>query len=74
MRPAHIHFIVSAPGKNPIVSQLYDAACQYIDNDSIFAVKDQIVVTFEPAQGRAKTDLYLHYDWKLSAATSREEN
>lgn len=68
MRPAHIHFIVSSPGKNPIVSQLYDAACKYIDNDSIFAVKDQITVNFEPAAGRSKTDLYLRYDWKLSAA------
>ncbi|HVI88621.1 MAG TPA: dioxygenase [Dongiaceae bacterium] len=68
MRPAHIHFIVSAPGKNPIVSQLYDASCKYIDNDSIFAVKDQIIVDFEPAGGRSKTDLYLQYDWKLSEA------
>lgn len=69
MRPAHIHFIVSAPGKNPIVSQLYDASCKYIDNDSIFAVKDQIIVNFEPADGRSQTDLYLNYDWKLSDAS-----
>lgn len=69
MRPAHIHFIVSAPGKNPIVSQLYDASCKYIDNDSIFAVKDQIIVNFEPAGGRSQTDLYLNYDWKLSDAS-----
>lgn len=68
MRPAHIHFIVSAPGKNPIVSQLYDGSCKYIDDDSIFAVKDQIVVNFEPAAGRSATDLYLKYDWKLAEA------
>lgn len=68
MRPAHIHFIVSAPGRNPIVSQLYDDACEYIDNDSIFAVKDQIVVNFEPAGGRSATDLYLKYDWQLTEA------
>lgn len=65
MRPAHLHFIVRAPKKLPIVSQLYDATCPYLPNDSIFAVKDVLVLAFEPAAGRATTDLYVRYDWAL---------
>jgi catechol 1,2-dioxygenase len=65
MRPAHIHFIVKAPGKRPIISQLYDASCKYLANDSIFAVKDALILKFEPAKGRGNADLYVQYDWKL---------
>lgn len=66
MRPAHIHFIVRAQGKQSVISQLYDAACIYIDNDSIFAVKNPLVLKFESADGRCDSDLYVRYDWRLA--------
>ncbi len=68
MRPAHLHLIVGAEGKRSIISQLYDRDCPYIDNDSIFAVKDTLVLTFEPATGRADAELYVRYDWTLQDA------
>jgi catechol 1,2-dioxygenase len=66
MRTAHLHFIVRAPGKTPIISQIYDAECRYMGNDAIFAIKDSLVLKFEPAGGRADTDLYARYDWRLA--------
>ena len=42
-RPAHIHFIVSAPGYQPIVTPLFDKNDPYLASDVVFGVKDSLV-------------------------------
>jgi protocatechuate 3,4-dioxygenase beta subunit len=42
-RPAHIHFIVSAPGYEPIVTHLFDKDDPYLASDVVFGVKDSLV-------------------------------
>jgi catechol 1,2-dioxygenase len=42
-RPAHIHFIVSAPGYQPIVTHLFDKDDPYLASDVVFGVKDSLV-------------------------------
>ncbi|MBN9262840.1 MAG: intradiol ring-cleavage dioxygenase [Hyphomicrobium sp.] len=42
-RPAHIHFIVSAPGYQPIVTHLFDKNDPYLASDVVFGVKDSLV-------------------------------
>lgn len=42
-RPAHIHFIVSAPGYQPIVTHLFDKDDPYLATDVVFGVKDSLV-------------------------------
>jgi hydroxyquinol 1,2-dioxygenase len=44
-RPAHIHFIVTAPGFRPIVTHLFMAGDPYLDSDAVFGVKESLVVT-----------------------------
>ena len=44
-RPAHIHFIVTAPGFRPIVTHLFIAGDPYLDSDAVFGVKKSLVVT-----------------------------
>ncbi|KAI4721234.1 putative dioxygenase [Aureobasidium sp. EXF-10727] len=61
-RPAHIHLIVIRQGYKPITTQIFDAESKYLDNDSVFAVKDSLVVKFEPRQGDEKAELELKYD------------
>jgi hydroxyquinol 1,2-dioxygenase len=46
-RPAHIHFIVSAPGYAPVVTHLFVEGDPYLDSDAVFGVKNSLVVTFE---------------------------
>ncbi|HTV51357.1 MAG TPA: intradiol ring-cleavage dioxygenase [Steroidobacteraceae bacterium] len=55
-RPGHIHMIVSAQGYEPVTTHLFVAESPYIDSDTVFGLKDSLVVTFErhPA-GRAPT-------------------
>ena len=43
-RPAHIHFIVSAPGHKPVVTELFSEGDPYLDSDAVFGVKESLVV------------------------------
>jgi catechol 1,2-dioxygenase len=48
-RPAHIHFIVSKMGYRTLTTQLFDAEDPYLGNDSVFAVKRDLVASFNKA-------------------------
>jgi protocatechuate 3,4-dioxygenase beta subunit len=54
-RPAHIHFIVTAPGHRALTTHIFVAGSEYIESDAVFAVKKSLVVDFEevtdPAAG-----------------------
>lgn len=65
-RPAHIHFIVSAPGYKPLVTQIFDRKSEFVDNDVAFAVKESLVVDFVPKEGDSKAQYELQYDFKLA--------
>src|SRR3954454_4469824 len=47
-RPAHIHFKVTAPGHQPLVTQVFFPGDPYLDNDTIGAVKPALVRAVEP--------------------------
>ncbi|KAK8151284.1 catechol 1,2-dioxygenase 1 [Phyllosticta citrichinensis] len=66
-RPAHIHFILSAPGYKPIVTQIFDRRDKYITNDSVFAVKDDLIVDFVPRKGDPKAQYELEYNFRLAS-------
>ncbi|HZP21138.1 MAG TPA: intradiol ring-cleavage dioxygenase [Bauldia sp.] len=47
MRPAHIHFIVGAPGFEAVTTHIFVAGDPYLDSDAVFGVKDSLVEPFE---------------------------
>ena len=47
MRPAHVHFIIAAPGYRTLVTQLFVAGDQYLDSDAVFGVKPALIVPFK---------------------------
>jgi hydroxyquinol 1,2-dioxygenase len=51
MRPAHIHFMVSAPGMHPLTTHIFVDGGDYLHNDAVFGVKDSLIKSFvdEPA-------------------------
>jgi catechol 1,2-dioxygenase len=55
-RPAHVHFVVSADGYEPVTTHLFDDVDPYLDSDTVFAVKDSLICTF------------LHHDARDEAA------
>ncbi|VVE67879.1 6-chlorohydroxyquinol-1,2-dioxygenase [Pandoraea pnomenusa] len=46
-RAAHIHFIVQAPGYDDVITHLFSPDCQYLDQDTVFGVKESLVANFE---------------------------
>lgn len=54
MRPAHIHFAISAPGYHPLITHLFRKGDRWIDEDVVYGVKDALIVEFvEKAPGKA---------------------
>jgi hydroxyquinol 1,2-dioxygenase len=45
-RPAHVHFLVTAPGFEPLITHLFQEGAPYLDSDVVFGTKDQLVVPF----------------------------
>ena len=46
MRPAHIHFAVSAPGYHGLITHLFQKGDEYINTDVVYAVKEPLIVDF----------------------------
>lgn len=46
-RPAHVHFVVSADGYEPVTTHLFDAIDPYLTSDAVFGVKTSLIVDFE---------------------------
>jgi hydroxyquinol 1,2-dioxygenase len=56
MRPAHIHFAVSAPGYHGLITHLFQKGDEYIENDVVYAVKQPLIVDFvKKPNGKAPT-------------------
>jgi len=45
-RPGHVHFMITAPGYQPLVTHIFDKDGEYLDSDTVFAVKDSLKVQF----------------------------
>lgn len=53
-RPAHMHFIVSAPGFETIVTHTFVEGDPYLTSDAVFGVKRTLVAGFEPVENDDK--------------------
>jgi protocatechuate 3,4-dioxygenase beta subunit len=51
-RAPHLHFMIGAPGFRRLVTQLFVAGGKYLDSDTVFGVKPELVVDFAPRTGR----------------------
>jgi len=62
-RPAHIHFMIEAPGCQKLVTHLFLDGDRYLDSDAVFGVRSSLVVRLErPASGVPS----LHHDFVLA--------
>ena len=64
-RPAHLHFMIQAPGYRKLTTALYFAGDPYLDSDAVFGVKDSLVVRSVPAPDGGSE---LRYDFALERA------
>jgi hydroxyquinol 1,2-dioxygenase len=47
LRPAHVHFLVAAPGYEPLVTHVFIGGDPNIDCDVVFGVKDELIANIE---------------------------
>jgi len=45
-RPAHLHFIVSAPGFEKVTTHIFTPDCPWLRDDAVFGVKESLVADF----------------------------
>jgi hydroxyquinol 1,2-dioxygenase len=49
-RPAHVHFLLDAPGYRRLITHLFQEGADYLDSDVVFGTKEELVVAFEPRE------------------------
>jgi catechol 1,2-dioxygenase len=49
-RPAHMHYLVTAPGFQKIVTHTFVGDDKYITDDAVFGVKETLIAPFEHVQ------------------------
>ena len=70
-RPAHIHFLISAPGYRELVTALYLAGDEHLDDDVVFGASGDLVAHVkesDPASPVAGLPS-IHFDFNLSRET-----
>ncbi|NML17367.1 intradiol ring-cleavage dioxygenase [Azohydromonas caseinilytica] len=57
-RPAHVHFMVKAPGYQTLITHVFRDADPYLDSDVVFGVRDSLVARFDKkeVQGARRLD------------------
>jgi hydroxyquinol 1,2-dioxygenase len=80
-RPAHIHFVVSANGYEPVTTHIFDRTDPYLSSDAVFAVKDRLICDFvrhespEPEASRygiGAPFCAAEFDFRLAPATAAQ--
>jgi hydroxyquinol 1,2-dioxygenase len=47
MRPAHVHFMVEAPGYETLITHVFDEDDEHLDSDAVFGVKSDLITVFQ---------------------------
>ena len=53
-RPAHLHMIVQAPGRAPLITEFFPEDDEYLDRDAVFGVRAKLVLPFKRVTERAE--------------------
>ena len=73
-RPAHIHFIVGAPGCREVVTALYLAGDPHVDSDTVFGVTESLVTKVNEKDPNSPIASLpsIQFDFQLAAATAKD--
>jgi len=70
-RAPHLHFMIDAPGHRRLVTQLFVAGGAYLDGDTVFGVKDELVVDYAPQTGPTPDGHRVDGEWRRLDHTFR---
>lgn len=64
-RPAHLHFMIAAPGCETLVTHLFVEGSDYLDSDAVFGVKPSLIRPFPAhAPGEAPDGRRMDRPWR----------
>jgi hydroxyquinol 1,2-dioxygenase len=70
-RPAHLHFLIDAPGYERLITHVFRSGDPYLDSDAVFGVRQSLVadwVRHEPGDGFDEPYYTLDYEFVLADA------
>jgi hydroxyquinol 1,2-dioxygenase len=75
-RPAHLHFMIRAPGYQTLITHVFRDGDQYLDSDAVFGVRSSLIAEWKRHEpGCAEDGTFfdtpyyaLHFDFVLNAA------
>jgi hydroxyquinol 1,2-dioxygenase len=78
-RPAHIHYMIAAPGFERLVTHVFVDGDPYLDSDAVFGVKQSLIQRFTHRQAGTEPDgkpiarphHYMTYDFGLKPSAAR---
>ncbi|WP_370936360.1 maleylacetate reductase and hydroxyquinol 1,2-dioxygenase domain-containing protein [Amycolatopsis sp. cg13] len=76
-RAPHVHFMIAKPGYRTLVTQLFVRGGEYLDSDTVFGVKDGLIVDFAEQTGPAPDGREpwrrLDFTFRISPETSHDQ-
>ena len=75
-RAAHLHFIVTAPGFEPVITHIFTPDCPFLPEDAVFGVKRELIAEFkkieDPEAGKRVgfPTPFWSVSWDFTLATS----
>ncbi|RFU49105.1 intradiol ring-cleavage dioxygenase [Paraburkholderia sp. DHOC27] len=81
-RPAHLHFMITAPGYEKLVTHIFRDGDQYLDSDAVFGVRTSLIapwIRHEPGvapDGTVMDEVFysLQYDFVLNPADATHQH
>ncbi|MFC8259495.1 maleylacetate reductase and hydroxyquinol 1,2-dioxygenase domain-containing protein [Streptomyces sp. NPDC057291] len=70
-RAPHLHFMISAPGHRRLITQLFVKGGPYLDSDTVFGVKEGLVIDFAPRTGPTPDGRAVDGEWRSLQFTFR---
>ncbi|MBL0419642.1 intradiol ring-cleavage dioxygenase [Ramlibacter sp. AW1] len=69
-RPAHLHFMVTAPGYETLITHVFRDRSDYLDSDAVFGVRQSLVCDWVQ---QPDGSYLLEYDFVLNPAAAQRE-
>jgi catechol 1,2-dioxygenase len=77
-RAAHLHFIVTAPGYDSVITHIFTPDCPYLSEDAVFGVKRELIAEFnmvgdpEAAREVGLSSPFWSVSWDFTLAASNK--
>lgn len=74
-RPSHLHFKVSAEGHRNVITEVFDEADDYINEDAVFGVRESLAIPYTQVASEEEASKYgvpspfyrVKFDFELEA-------